>query len=48
VVEISDLAAVRSLRTGLAERTITAFRAQGIKLMEPHAPSDTGRGPWGQ
>src|SRR6185437_9131273 len=46
VVYMSDLSGTRALRSTLLERTINTFRAQGLKLMEPHAPPDAGRGPW--
>jgi small conductance mechanosensitive channel len=47
VFETADLRGARALRSALAEQIIAAFRAEGLKPMEPHAPADAGRGPWG-
>jgi small conductance mechanosensitive channel len=46
VFQTTDLSGARALRSGLAEQIIAAFRAEGLKLMEPHPPADAGRGPW--
>ena len=47
VIEIGDPSEARLLRSALTERTIASFRTQGLKVMEPHAPADPVRGPWG-
>jgi small conductance mechanosensitive channel len=46
VVEASDVSTIRPIRASLMEQVITSFRGDGIKVMEPHPPSEGTRGPW--
>ncbi len=46
VVNASELHVVRPLRATLTEQIISAFRTDGVKVMEPHPPPEGTRGPW--